>query len=124
MIWSSQLVAYLVDSAVTIQTAQRKKAVLTVNRYQASFFDDIESDQDPCRYCFIIDQGINDDAEPSVVFLGFDATGVVRCQWESGAIRTFQSVNAVVVPEAVEIGKPAVKPKKSVAGSKDEANRL
>lgn len=102
----------------------KKKAVLTVNRYQASFFDDIESDEEPCRYCFVIDQGINDDAEPSVVVLGFDATGVVRCQWESGTIRTFHSVNSVVVPEAVEIGKPAVKPKKSVADSKDEADRL
>ena len=102
----------------------KKKAVLTVNRYQASFFDDVESYEMPCRYCFVIDQGINDDAEPSVVVLGFDATGVVRCQWESGTIRTFHSVNSVVVPEAVEICKPAVKPKKSVADSKDEASRL
>jgi hypothetical protein len=102
----------------------KKKAALTVNRYQASFFDEIEGNEKPCRYCFIIDQGINEDADPSVVFLGFDATGVVRCQWESCAIRTFQSINTVVVPEAVEIGKPAVKPKKSTAASEGEANRL
>ncbi len=102
----------------------KKKAVLMANRYQVSFFDDVESDEEPCRYCFIIDQGINDDAEPSVVFVGFDAAGVAKCEWESGAIRTFNSVNTVAVPEAVEIGKPAVKPKKSVAESTDEANRL
>lgn len=102
----------------------KKKAVLTVNRYQISFFDDVESDEEPCRYCFIIDQGIDEDAESSVIFVGFDAAGVARCQWVSCAIRTFHSINTVAVPDAVEIDKPAVKPKKLAAESTDEANRL
>lgn len=101
----------------------KKKAVLTANRYQVSFFDDIESDEEPCRYCFIIDQGTEDNAEPSVFFVGFDATGVPRCQWESGAIRTFHNVNPSAVPEAVDMGKPPIKPKNSTPESEDEVNR-
>lgn len=50
--------------------------------------------------------------EPRVVFLGFDATGTLKCQWESDAVRTFHSVNPTITPNAIEIGKPAITPKK------------
>jgi hypothetical protein len=93
----------------------KKDAILTFNHYQASFFDEIESDDKPCRYCFIVDTKSIDDMEPSVVFVGFDATGNAKCQWESGAIRTFQTVGSPSTPKAVEITKPSVKPKQSSA---------
>lgn len=102
----------------------KKNAILTFNRYQASFFDEIESDDKPCRYCFIVDTKGIDDMEPSVVFVGYDATGVAKCQWESGAIRTLHNVSAASIPTAVEIGKPAVKPKNSSAESEQKASRI
>lgn len=101
----------------------KKKAILIANSYQRSFFDDIETDEAPCRYCFIIDRGV-DDTEPSVVFIGFDSKDVARCKWESGEIRTFYNVNTFDIPEAVDVGKPAVKLKKTTAETADETNRL
>jgi hypothetical protein len=90
----------------------KKKATLTVNRYQQQLFDESKNDE-PCRYCFVLDKGYNDDTEPKVVFVGFDASGSIKCLWESDTIRTLHSVTLVVTPNAVEIGKPAVKPKRT-----------
>lgn len=105
-------------------SSPKKNAILTFNRYQASFFDDIESNDEPCRYCFIVDtQGI-DDIEPSVFFMGYDATGVAKCQWESGAIRTFHNVSTTYIPTAVEISKPSVKPKNSSTEAEHKASQL
>jgi hypothetical protein len=89
----------------------KKKATLTVNRYQQPLFDDSENGE-PCRFCFVLDKGYNDDMEPRVVFLGFAASGVIKCQWESDVVRTLHSVAPVVTPSAVEISKPAVTPKR------------
>jgi len=97
----------------------KKDAVLTFNRYQTSFFDEIEDDQ-PCRFCFIIDTNGIGELEPNVVFVGFDAVGNAKCQWESGAIRTFQSVGTTSTPKAVEIGKPSITPKTSSTEQKAE----
>lgn len=102
----------------------KKNAILTFNRYQASFFDEIEGDEKPCRYCFIVDtKGIN-DLDPSVIFVGFDEIGNAKCQWESDAIRTLHNVSTASIPSAVVIGKPFVKPKNSSAESEQKANRL
>lgn len=89
----------------------KKKATLTVNRYQQQLFDESELGE-PCRFCFVLDKGYNDDLEPRVVLLGFDASGAIKCQWESDTVITLHSVTPVVTPNAVEIGKPAVTPKR------------
>ena len=101
----------------------KKKAVLTANRYQMSFFDEIESDEMPCRFCFIIDdEGFGED-EPKVVFIGYDAYDLAKCQWESGAIRTLHNVNPTDIPAPIEIDKPRVKPKKSTEEPDNEADK-
>ena len=89
----------------------KKKATLTVNRYQRQLFDEAEHG-DPCRFCFVLDKGYNDDLEPRVVFLGFDAADAIKCEWESDTVRTLRSISPVSTPRAVEIGKPAVTPKR------------
>lgn len=101
----------------------KKKAVLTANGYQMSFFDEIESNEAPCRFCFIIVAAKSDDEEPQVVFIGYDAYDVPKCQWESGTIRTLHNAKPADVPSAVDIGKPPVKPKKSDSASDGEANQ-
>lgn len=101
----------------------KKKAVLTANYYQLSFFDEIESNKVPCRFCFIIDTVRPDDEEPQVVFIGYDAYDVPKCEWKSGTIRTFYSSKPTNVPSAVEIGKPPIKPKKSASESDSEVNQ-
>ncbi len=101
----------------------KKKAVLTANHYQKSFFDEIESDEMPCRFCFIINAEGFDDEEPKVVFIGYDAYDVAKCQWESGAIRTLYNLNPANIPTPIEIGKPPVKPKKSTEGSDNEVDQ-
>jgi hypothetical protein len=89
----------------------KKNATLVPNRYQQSLIDEAENDE-PCRFCFILDKGYNDDQEPRVVFLGFDAADVIKCEWKSDTISTLHSVTPIVTPHAVEIGKPAVTPKR------------
>ena len=73
-------------------------------------------------YCFIVDTKGIYDMEPSVVFIGYDATGIAKCQWESGAIRTFHNVSATSIPPPFEIGKPTVKPKNSSVETEQKAS--
>ncbi|WP_445368220.1 hypothetical protein ACH5Y9_01255 [Methylomonas sp. BW4-1] len=89
----------------------KKNATLTVNRYQQPLFDDAENGE-PCRFCFVLDKGYNEDIEPRIVFLGFDASGAIKCQWESDDVRTLHSVAPVTTPSAVQISKPTVTPKR------------
>lgn len=98
----------------------RKDAVLTINRYQMSFFDEVDNEQ-PCRYCFIIDSRLLAELEPNVVFMGFDANGNVKCQWQSGAVRTLHGVGPTVTPPVVEIGKPAVTSKKPFSETQQQS---
>ncbi|MGZ8182311.1 MAG: hypothetical protein ACXWT1_10160 [Methylobacter sp.] len=92
----------------------KKKATLIPNRYQQSLIDETVNDE-PCRFCFVLDKGYNDDLEPKVVFVGFDTSNTIKCLWESNTVRTLHSVAPVITPNAVEIGKPAVTPKKPSA---------
>ena len=94
----------------------KKGAVLTVHRYQTSFFDEMENNE-PCRFCFVLDKGVDEELEPRVVFLGFDATSILKCQWESDAVRKLYNVTPSVAPNPIEIGKPTVTPKKPVSES-------
>lgn len=88
----------------------KKPAVLEANFHQQSLFESTEFNE-PCRFVFVIDSGIpEEDVEPRVIFLGFDAAGVARCRWESDLIPTLRTVD-YVVPKAVELDKPAVSPK-------------
>jgi hypothetical protein len=88
----------------------KKKATLIPNRYRQSLIDETVNDE-PCRFCFVLDKGYNDDQEPKVVFMGFDVSNTIKCLWESNTVRTLHSVAPVITPNAVEIGKPAVTPK-------------
>jgi hypothetical protein len=88
-----------------------KSAVLTVNQYQLPFLEDSEMG-DPCRFCFIIDRGLYGNHDPRVVFIGYDAAGAPRCQWESDAVRVLRSAGSIL-PAPVPIGKPPVGPKRS-----------
>lgn len=87
----------------------QKLAVLAANRYQATFFDEVDSGN-PCRFCFVIDRGAAEDVEARVVFLGFDAMNTLRCQWVSDGIKIVHSI-APQVPAAVDLSKPSVAPK-------------
>jgi hypothetical protein len=89
----------------------KKGAVIEFNRHQTSFFNETENDE-PCRFCFVVDVGHGDEVEPSVVFMGFDAVGTLRCEWSSDAVQTLHNVNTEARPSAVKIDKPPISPKK------------
>ena len=96
-----------------------KLAVLAVNRYQADFLEETEMGA-PCRFCFVIDHGVNENTEARVFFMGFDATGILRCQWISDGIRTIHSVEPQI-PAPIEVSKPSVTPKRPAVGDEDIA---
>lgn len=91
--------------------APTKKAVLQVHPYQMSLIDDAEPGQ-AGRYCFVIDQGFNEDMEPRVALLGFSASGTLVCRWQSETIARALADIKTAPPEAVEVTKPSVKPKR------------
>jgi hypothetical protein len=86
-----------------------KPAVTQVSQYQAGFFEEVEGDA-PCRFCFIVDMG-HGDSDPRVVFQGQDPTGKLLCQWVSDSVRSVY-VPSAHVPEAKEIRKPQIGPKR------------
>lgn len=91
--------------------APTKKAVLQAHPYQMCLIEESEPGQ-AARFCFVIDQGINEDMEPRVALLGFSAAGNLMCRWQSEtAVRTLIDVKAPL-PEAVEVTKPSVTPKR------------
>ena len=92
-----------------------KDAVLVANRYQMDFLEFAEKGE-PGRFCFIIDRGQNGVGEPRVEFLGFTPSGEVACRWVSNAIRVFRLEGQQQLPQAVEIAKPQVAPKKRDEG--------
>lgn len=97
----------------------QKLAVLAANRYQASFFDEVESGL-PCRFCFVIDRGVNGDEEARVVFLGFDTNNTLRCRWISDSIRTVHSI-APDIPAAVDLSKPTIAPKENTESGESKS---
>lgn len=91
-----------------------KPAVLIANRHQRSFFEDIE-DGEPCRFCFVIDRGINGNSDPFVVFMGFDSNDTQRCQWACDSIRALHSVDNTQ-PATEEVRKAIVTVRRSANG--------
>lgn len=88
-----------------------KDAVLIANMYQMDFLE-FAAKGEPGRFCFVIDRGQNGTSEPRVEFLGFTPSGEVACRWVSSAIRVFRVEGQHSLPQAVEISKPQVAPKK------------
>lgn len=88
-----------------------KPAVREATPIQQSFFDEVENGT-PCKFCFILDGGYAESDDPRVVFLGEDATGVVKCQWMSDGMKALHSVS-VNTPPAKDIGRAPVGPKRS-----------
>lgn len=92
-----------------------KDAVLTVNRYQMDFLE-FATDSEPARFCFIIDRGRDGAAEPRVEFLGFTPSGEIACRWVSNAVRVLRVEGQQTLPQAVEVAKPQVAPKRRDEG--------
>lgn len=92
-----------------------KDAVLVANRYQMDFLE-FAAKGEPGRFCFIIDRGQNGAAEPRVEFLGFTPSGEVACRWVANATRVFRLEGQQPLPQAVEIAKPQVAPKRRDEG--------
>ena len=91
-----------------------KDAVIALNRYQTAFVDFTEDDE-PSRFCFVVDRGQDESQEPRVEFLGFNSRGDLACRWVADTIRTI-SVVVEELPQAVPVPKPVVLPKQTDAG--------
>lgn len=92
-----------------------KDAVLTANRFQMDFLE-FAAQGEPGRFCFIIDRGQDGAAEPKVEFLGFTPSGEVACRWVSNAVRVLRLEGQQPLPQAVEVAKPKVAPKRRDEG--------
>lgn len=92
-----------------------KDAVLTVNRHQMDFLE-FATDNQPARFCFIIDRGHYGVAEPRVEFLGFTPSGVIACRWVSNAVRVLRVEGKQTLPQPVDVAKPQVAPKRRDEG--------
>lgn len=88
-----------------------KVAVLTANRYQTEFLEFAPA-TDAGRFCFVIDRGYNGADEPRVEFLGFTANDTLACRWVSGTIRVLRVEGQQALPQAIEVAKPVVAPKR------------
>lgn len=93
-----------------------KDAVLTANRYQVDFLEEASTDE-PGRFCFIIDRGPDEAAEPRVEFLGFTPGGAVACRWVSDAVRMLRRADGdQQLPPTVPVAKPQIAPKRRDEG--------
>lgn len=98
----------------------KKRAVLDANPFQTSFFDQV-ADGKPCKFCFVIDRGIHESAEPRVVLLGTDAAGGLLCRWESDTMRSLYPM-ATEAPAPAELKKPNIGVKRRPTDQDGEAN--
>lgn len=102
-------------------TAPTKKAVLEAHRFQMPLIEEAEPDQ-AARFCFVVDPGVGDDSEPRVSLLGYSATGILVCQWQSSrTVRTLANIKTEL-PQAVEVAKPVIAPKRRVADNDTAAS--
>jgi hypothetical protein len=88
-----------------------KDAVVTANRFQMGFID-FAAESKPARFCFIIDRGHENDAEPRVEFVGFTPSGDVACRWVSNSVRVLRLEGQENLPQPVDVAKPLVAPKR------------
>ncbi|WP_157991642.1 hypothetical protein [Caldimonas tepidiphila] len=87
-----------------------KKAAVTANRYQESFLE-LGEPGEPRRFCFIVDRGPHEDAEPRVELLGFDVNNQIVCRWASTAVRVLKTISTHIA-QPVDISKPIIVPKR------------
>ncbi len=92
-----------------------KDAVLTANRYQLDFLE-FTTPGEPGRFCFIIDRGHDESAEPRVEFLGFAPSGEVACRWVSDNFRVLRIETEESLAPTVHVAKPQVAPKRRDEG--------
>ena len=88
-----------------------KDAVLRANQYQLSFLEFAPKGA-PGRFCFVIDRGLDGLEEPRVEFLGFNASGDVACRWISDTVRVLRTEGPQALPQAVDVAKPQVTPRR------------
>jgi hypothetical protein len=92
-----------------------KDAVLMANRYQMDFME-FATPGEPGRFCFIIDRGQNESADPRVEFLGFTPSDEVACRWVSDSVRVLRVEGQETLAPTVPVGKPQVAPKRRDEG--------
>lgn len=98
------------DSAIS----PTKKAVLEPHRFQMPLIEEAEPNE-AARFCFVIDPGAGEESNPTVSLLGYSSTGILVCQWRAVPIaRTLVNVKQDL-PQAVDVAKPIVAPKRHVA---------
>lgn len=92
-----------------------KDAVRTANRYQMDFLEFVTPGA-PGRFCFIIDRGHDEAAEPRVEFLGFTPSDELACRWVSDQVRVLRVAGQDTLAPSVAVGKPQVAPKRRDEG--------
>jgi hypothetical protein len=92
-------------------TNPSKDAVLTATRYQLNFLE-FTTPGEPGRFCFIVDRGRNESAEPRVEFLGFAPSGETACRWVSDNFRVLRIETQESMAPTVHVAKPQIAPKR------------
>jgi hypothetical protein len=93
----------------------KKRAVTQVHQHQIMFLEEAEPGE-AARFVFVLDPGFDEASEPTVVLLGFSASGEEVCRWMGGGVvRRLGEANASV-PSAVELPRPSVTAKRRPDG--------
>lgn len=93
----------------------KKRAITEVHPFQMSLIEETEPGE-AARFVFVIDRGFDELSEPSIILLGFSASGQEVCRWISGGVlRTLSEVKPSI-PAPIEISKPVVTPKRRDTG--------
>jgi hypothetical protein len=105
-------------------SAPKKPAVVSINPYQMDFALSTDSDC-PKKFCFIVDKGVNGDADPRVVFVGSDSnSNTPMCAWYSDKAVFGLYDTQGFSPASVKIERPPINPKRSNDGKDDVINDL
>lgn len=92
-------------------TEPTKRAVLEAHRFQIPLIEESQPDS-AARFCFVIDRGANESETPRVTLLGYSSMNVLVCRWTSTALLRVLSDTKATRPEAIDIPKPRVTPKR------------
>lgn len=101
-------------------SAPTKRAVLEAHRFQLPLIEFADPGQ-AVRFCFVVDSAAGEFSGPSVELLGFTAVGELICKWQSEVSPRALVDTKQVIPEAVEISKPVVVPKRRNSGDDVQA---
>lgn len=101
-------------------SAPTKRAVLEAHRFQMPLIEYAEPGQ-AVRFCFVIDPAPDELSGPRVELLGYTATDDLICRWQSdSSVRTLVDAKQIA-PDAVQISKPVVVPKRRSMGDDVQA---